>query len=68
MNCEIDIHFDVTVSSNSFVYEKPNILYKNAENGITDNKVIWSKSNKNKKKHKRRYSDPGPKRQRDDSI
>ena len=63
MNCEVDIHFNVTVSSDSFVSVNPNIADKNA-----DNKLIQSKSNKTKKKCKRRHSDPGLKRTRYDSI
>ena len=68
MHCEVDIHFNVTVSPDSFVSVTPNIADKNADKEISDNKLIQSKSNKTKKKCKRRHSDPGTKRTRYDSI
>ena len=68
IHCEVDIQFNVAVSSDSFVSVTPNIAYKNADKDISDNKLIRSKSNKTKKKCKRRHSDPGIKRTRYDSI
>ena len=67
IHCEVDIQFNVTVSSDSFVSVTPNIAYKNTDKEISDNKLRRSKSNKTKK-CKRRHSDPGPKRTRYESI
>ena len=67
INCEVDIHFNFTVSSDSFVSVTSTIIDKKADNEISENEVIRSKSKKNKKKHRRRHSDPGPNRPRYDS-
>ena len=57
MTCEVDIHLNVTVSSDSSVSITPKIHYKNSTKSSTENSTP-----KKPEKKKRTMSDPGPTR------